>query len=144
MKKTIRKILKEEGEGLKERFIKNMKSLEYLIHSNIKNDIIDELEFVDIEFYEKYKDISTTIKVKSFSEDPDFGSFTDQLNRIEDEIFRVIKNYEFLMNGKLNKVNGDSYFMMFPIKVNWESGNGDLLIEFYLHQDDYRIEEWEI
>ena len=115
-----------------------MKSLEYLIQSNIKNDIIDELEFVDIEFYEKYKDISTTIKVKSFSEDPDFGSFTDQLNRIEDEIFRVIKNYEFLMNGKLNKVNGDSYFMMFPIKVNWESGNGDLLIEFYLHQDDYR------
>lgn len=138
MKKTIRKILKEEGEGLKGRFIKNMKSLEYLIQSNIKNDIIDELEFVDIEFYEKYKDISTTIKVKSFSEDPDFGSFTDQLNRIEDEMFRVIKNYEFLMNGKLNKVNGDSYFMMFPIKVNWESGNGDLLIEFYLHQDDYR------
>lgn len=141
MKETIRKILKEEGEGLKERFIKNMKSLEYLIHSNIKNDIIDELEFVDIEFYEKYKDISTTIKVKSFSEDPDFGLLADQLNRIEDEIFRVIKNYEFLMNGKLNKVNGDSYFMLFPIKVNWESGNGDLLIEFYLHQDDYRIEE---
>ena len=138
MKETIRKILKEEGEGLKERFIKNMKSLEYLIQCNIKNDIVDELEFVDIEFYEKYKDISTTIKVKSFSEDPDFGSFTDQLNRIEDELFRVIKNYEFLMNGKLNKVNGDSYFMMFPIKVNWESGNGDLLIEFYLHQDDYR------
>ena len=135
MKKTIRKILKEEGEGLKERFIKNMKSLEYLIQSNIKNDIIDELEFVDIEFYEKYKDISTTIKVKSFSEDPDFGSFTDQLNRIEDELFRVIKNYEFLMN---------SYFMMFPIKVNWESGNGDLLIEFYLHQDDYREIEWKI
>jgi len=138
MKETIKKILKEEGEGLKGRFIKNMKSLEYLIQSNIKNDIIDELEFVDIEFYEKYKDISTTIKVKSFSEDPDFGSFTDKLNRIEDELFRVIKNYEFLMNGKLNKVNGDSYFMMFPIKVNWESGNGDLLIEFYLHQDDYR------
>ena len=138
MKEMIRKILKEEGEGLKERFIKNMKSLEYLIQSNIKSDIINELEFVDIKFYEKYKDISTTIKVKSFSEDPDFGSFTDQLNRVEDELFRVIKNYEFLMNGKLNKVNGDSYFMMFPIKVNWESGNGDLLIEFYLHQDDYR------
>lgn len=138
MKEMIRKILKEEGEGLKERFIKNMKSLEYLIQSNIKSDIIDELEFVDIKFYEKYKDISTTIKVKSFSEDPDFGSFTYQLNKVEDELFRVIKNYEFLMNGKLNKVNGDSYFMMFPIKVNWESGNGDLLIEFYLHQDDYR------
>ena len=138
MKETIKKILKEEGEGLKERFIKNMKSLEYLIQSNIKSDIIDELEFVDIEFNEKWKDISASIKVKSYSEDPDFGSFTDQLNRVEDELFRVIKNYEFLMNGKLNKVNGDSYFMMFPIKVNWESGNGDLLIEFYLHQDDYR------
>lgn len=138
MKETIRKILKEENEGLKERFLKNMKSLEYLIQSNIKNVIIEELEFVDIEFYEKYKDVSATIKVKSFSEDPDFGSFTDQLNRIEDELFRIIKNYEFLLNGKLNKVNGDSYFMMFPVKVNWESGNGDLLIEFYLHQDDYR------
>lgn len=138
MKSFIKKILKEEGEGLKERFIKNMKSLEYLIQSNIKNDIIDELEFVDIEFHEKWKDISASIKVKSFSEDPDFGSFTDQLNRVEDELFRVIKNYEFLMNGKLNKVDNDSYFMMFPIKVNWESGSGDLFIEFYLHQDDYR------
>ena len=138
MKEMIRKILKEEGEGLKERFIKNMKSLEYLIQSNIKNDIIDELEFVDIEFNEKWKDISASIKVKSFSEDPDFGSFTYQLNKVEDELFRVIKNYEFLMNGKLSKVDNDSYFMMFPIKVNWESGGGDLFIEFYLHQDDYR------
>ena len=138
MKEMIRKILKEEGEGLKERFIKNMKSLEYLIQSNIKTNIIEELEFVDIRFYEKYKDISTTIKVKSFSEDPDFGSFTYQLNKVEDELFRVIKNYEFLMNGKLNKVDNDSYFMMFPIKVNWESGSGDLFIEFFLHQDDYR------
>ena len=138
MKEMIRKILKEEGEGLKERFIKNMKSLEYLIQSNIKTNIIEELEFVDIRFYEKYKDISATIKVKSFSEDPDFGSFTYQLNKVEDELFRVIKNYEFLMNGKLNKVDNDSYFMMFPIKVNWESGSGDLFIEFYLHQDDFR------
>lgn len=138
MKEMIRKILKEEGEGLKERFIKNMKSLEYLIQSNIKTNIIEELEFVDIRFYEKYKDISATIKVKSFSEDPDFGSFTYQLNKVEDELFRVIKNYEFLMNGKLNKVDNDSYFMMFPIKVNWESGSGDLFIEFFLHQDDYR------
>ena len=138
MENIIRKILKEENEGLSERFLKNMKSLEYLVQSNIKNDIIDELEFVDIEFNEKWKDISASIKVKSYSEDPDFGSFTDQLNRVEDELFRVIKNYEFLLNGKLNKVNGDSYFMMFPVKVNWESGGGDLFIEFYLHQDDYR------
>lgn len=42
------------------------------------------------------------------------------------------------MNGKLNKVDNDSDFMMFPIKVNWESGSGDLFIEFFLHQDDYR------
>lgn len=138
MKQTIRKILKEENEGLKERFLKNMKSLEYIIQSGIKSDIIEEIEFVNIDFGRQYKDISTEIKVKSVSEDPDFGSLTDQMNKVEDELFRILKNYEFLENGKLNKVDGDSYLMMFPIKVNWESGVGDLYIKFYLIQDDYR------
>lgn len=66
MKSFIKKILKEEGEGLKERFIKNMKSLEYLIQRNIKTNIIEELEFVDIRFYEKYKDISEQLKLNLF------------------------------------------------------------------------------
>jgi hypothetical protein len=115
-----------------------MKSLEYILQSGVKSNLVEEIEFVNIDFYEKYKDITAEIKVKSYCEDPDFGALTYQMNKVEDEIFSVIKNYEFLTNGKLNKVNGDSYLMMFPIKVNWESGSGDLLIEFYLHQDDYR------
>jgi hypothetical protein len=138
MKQIIRKILKEEDGRLKEKFLRNMKSLEYIIQSGIKSDIIEEIEFVNIDFGRRYKDISTEIKVKSVSEDPDFGSLTDQMNKVEDELFRILKNYEFLENGKLNKVDGDSYLMMFPIKVNWESGVGDLYIEFYLIQDDYR------
>ena len=48
MKQKIRKILKEEGEGLKERFLKNMKSLEYIIQSNVNNDI-EEIEFVALD-----------------------------------------------------------------------------------------------
>lgn len=142
MKEVIKKILKEQDEELKERFLRNMKSLEYILQSGIKSDIIEELEFVNIDFYPKYKDISVEIKVKSYSEDPDLGSLTDQMNKVEDEIFRILKNYEFLINGKLNKVNGDSYLMMFPIKVDWKSGDGDLFMEFYLHQDDYREMEW--
>lgn len=141
MKEVIRKILKEEDSGLKERFLRNMKSLEYILQSGIKSNIIEELEFVNIEFYEKYKDITATIKVKSYCEDPDIIELTDQMNRVEDELYKIIKNYEFLMNGKLNKVDGDTYLMFFTIKVNWESNNGDLFIDFYLHQDDYREEE---
>lgn len=67
MKSYIKKILKEEDGGLKERFLRNMKSLEYIIQSNVNNDI-EEIEFVDVKFYERYKDITATIKVKSYCE----------------------------------------------------------------------------
>ena len=138
MKEIIKKILKEEDQGLKEKFLRNMVSLQYIIESGVKKGIIEEIEFVNIDFTEKWQEITAEIKVKSYCEDPDFGALTYQMNKVEDGIFSVIKNYEFSINGKLNKVDGDSYLMMYPIKVNWESGSGDLLIEFYLRQDDYR------
>lgn len=138
MKKLIKKILKEQDEELKERFLLSMRSLQYIIESLIKSRSIEEIEFVDIEFYEKYKSISAAIKVKSYCEDPDFGELTSRMNEVENEIYRVLKNYEFSVDGKLKKVDGGSFIMMFPVKVNWESGNGDLLIEFYLQQDDFR------
>jgi hypothetical protein len=131
-------ILKEQDEKLKEKFLRNMKSLEYILQSGIKSNIIEEVEFVNIEFIESYEDISAEIEVKSYCEDLDIGALTDQMNKIEDEIFRILKNYEFLENGKLTKVDGDSYLMMFPIKVDWKSSNGELFMEFFLRQDEYR------
>ena len=116
-----------------------MKSLEYIIQSNVNNDI-EEIEFVDVDFYERYKDITATIKVKSYCEDPDIYELSTQMKKVEDEIYQIIRKYEFSKNGKLNKVDGDSYLMFFAIKVNWESNSGELYIEFYLHQDDYRTE----
>lgn len=137
MKNHIKKILKEEGEGIKERFLRNMKSLEYIIQSNVNNDI-EEIEFVNVEFYERYKDITATIKVKSYCEDPDIYELSTQMKKVEDKIYQIIRKYEFSKNGKLNKVDGDSYLMFYAIKVNWESRSGDIFIEFYLHQDDFR------
>lgn len=138
MKETIRKILKEQNEGIKERFLKNMKSLEYVIQSKVNGDIIEDIEFDNIEFYEKYSEIDATVKVKSWCEDPDLNELSQQLKKVEKEIYSSIRNLEFSKNGKLNTVNDDTYLMLFAVKVNWDSGSGDLFIEFIIRQDDYR------
>lgn len=141
MKETIRKILKEQNENVKERFLKNMKSLEYTVQSIFDNGVISEIEFVDINFNERYSEIRATAKVSSWCEDPDLYELTEQLRNVEREIYRMFNNFEFSKNGKLNKVNGDSYLMVLPSKVNWDAVSGDLFMEFDILQDDYRTEE---
>jgi hypothetical protein len=138
MKETIRKILKEQNEGIKERFFKNMRSLEYVIQSKVNGDIIEDIEFDNVEFYEKYSEIVATVKVKSWCEDPDLNELAQQLKKVEKEIYSSIRNLEFSKNGKLNTVNDDTYLMLFAVKVNWDSGSGDLFIEFIIRQEDYR------
>lgn len=141
MKETIRKILKEQNDNVKERFLKNMKSLEYTVQSIFDNGVISEIEFVDINFNERYSEIRATAKVSSWCEDPDLYELTEQLRNVEREIYRMFNNFEFSKNGKLNKVNGDSYLMVLPSKVNWDAVSGDLFMEFDILQDDYRTEE---
>lgn len=141
MKETIRKILKEQNEGVKDRFLKNMESLEYIVQSKVDNNIITEIEFVDIDFYERYSEIRAIAKVSSWCEDPDLHELAEQLKNVEREVYNLFKNFEFSKNGKLNKVNGDSYLMVIPSKVNWNGLNSDLFMEFDLLQDDYRTEE---
>lgn len=141
MKETIRKILKEENESVKDRFLKNMSSLEYIIQSKLKSNIITEIEFVDTAFYERYGDVRTTLKVSSWCEDPDLDELTQQLKNVESEIYNLFNNFEFSKNGKLKQVNGDSYLMVVPSKVNWDAINGDIFMEFDVLQDDYRTEE---
>lgn len=141
MKETIRKILKEQNEGIEERFLKNMKSLEYTVQSIVDNGVISEIELVNIDFNERYGEIRATAKVSSWSEDPDLHELSEQLKNVEREMYRMFNNFEFSKNGKLNKVNGDSYLMVFPSKVNWDAISGDIFMEFDILQDDYRTEE---
>ena len=141
MKETIRKILKEENEGVKDRFLKNMESLEYIVQSKVNDTIISEIELVDIEFYERFGEIRATAKVSSWCEDPDIDELHKQLKSVEREMYNLFTNFEFSKNGKLNKVNGDSYLMVIPNKVNWDAFSSDILMEFDILQDDYRTEE---
>lgn len=143
MRETIRKILKEQGDELKERFLKSMELLEYMIQSNINDEVIDEIEFFDIETYGtgRYSSIRATAKVRSSCDDPDLNELTKQLKKVESEIYGLFKNFEFSENGKLNKVNGDSYLMVIPNKVDWNGINGDIFMEFDIVQDDYRVDE---
>lgn len=140
MKETIRKILKEQGDDLKGRFLKSMKSLEYIIQSNVNDKVIDEIEFFDIETYGTggYISIRATAKVRSSCDDPDLNELTEQLKKVESEMYRLFENFEFSENGKMNKVDGDSYLMVIVSKVNWNGINGDIFMEFDIVQDDYR------
>jgi hypothetical protein len=140
MKDLIGRIIKEQNEGLKERFVKNMRSLEYVVQSNVNSDLINEIGLFDIEFQERFSQIRATAKVISWCEDSDIDELHKQLKRVEYEMYRLFNNLEFTKNGKLDKVNGDSYLMVIPWKVNWDGESGDIFMEFDIIQDDYRTE----
>ena len=61
-----------------------------------------------------------------------------QLKNVENEMYRLFNDLEFSKNGKLNKVNGDSYVMVIPSKVNWDGLSSNIFMEFDIIQDDYR------
>ena len=83
MKETIRKILKEQNEGLKERFIKSANKMVYIIETHVESNLITNIEIENIMFDEKYSEISGDLIITSWCEDPDILEFTRTLKMVD-------------------------------------------------------------
>ena len=125
--------------------IKNsLNTLVYILESNVNKNSIQEIELGNVNHYERYNTIDATITIKTFCDDPDVGSFTSIVNKVDDELYNTIKQYHFNSNGTLKKRHeiDDNYLMVLFIGCKWENmGDSDLYMTYHLMQDEYNDTE---
>jgi hypothetical protein len=143
MKEIIKNILKEEQEygELEQSFRNSMQKLQYIFESNISSEI-DSVDISEIEFDPKYTEIQANLTVKSYYEDHDFGSLAKQIDRLEDEVYKIQGEYTFTENGGLIKRGPDNDWFMscVPIGMKWQAGGDEsfiLTLDFWVRQDEY-------
>ena len=127
--------------------IKNsLNTLVYILESNVNKNIIEEIELGKVSYYERFNTFEGIIRIKTFCEDPDVGSFNSIVNKVDDELYNTIKEYHFNSNGTLKKrqVNDDNYLMTLFVGCKWENmGDSDLYMTYHLMQDEFNdTEEW--
>jgi hypothetical protein len=142
MKELIKNILKENEENnLEQRFRNSMQKLQYIFESSISSEI-DSVEISEIEFDPKYNQIQAKLTVKSLFEDNDFGSIGRHADSIENEIYKINRQYTFTENGGLIRRGPDNDWILgcMPIAMRWQAGGEEsfvLTLEFWVSQDEY-------
>ena len=121
--------------------IKNsFNTLVYILESNVNKKLIQEIELGKVNYYEKYNTFDTTIIIKTICEDPDVGAFNYIINKVDDELYNIIKQYDFNSNGTLKKtqVGDDNYLMTLFVGCKWENmGDNGVYMTYHLMQDEY-------
>jgi len=142
MKDLIRNILKENEENnLEQRFKNSMEKLQYIFESQVSSEI-DSVEISEIEFDPKYNQIQAKLTVKSLFEDHDFGSVGRHADSIENEIYKINRQYTFTEKGGLIRRGPDNDWTLgcMPIAMKWRAGGEEsfvLTLEFWVSQDEY-------
>ena len=125
--------------------IKNsLNTLVYILESNVNNKLIQEIELGSVNHYERYNTIDATITIKTFCDDPDVGSFTSIVNKVDDELYNTIKQYHFNSNGTLKKRHeiDDNYLMTLFVGCKWENmGDNGVYMTYHLMQDEFNDTE---
>jgi len=144
MKDIIKNILKEEQEHgeLEQRFRNSMQKLQYIFESNISSEI-DSVEISEIEVeVDGYTQVQGKLTVKSLFEDHDFGSIGRHADRVENEIYKINRQYTFTENGGLIRRGPDNDWTLgcMPIGMKWAAYGDEvfvLILEFWISQDEY-------
>jgi hypothetical protein len=138
MKETIRKILKEQNESLKERFIKSANKMVYIIETHVGSNLITNIEIENIIFDEKYNEISGDLIITSWCEDPDIVEFTNTLKMADKEIEKVLSNYTFRSNGSFGEKDKWNNLMWYVIACNWDiDNNSEIKMKYHFRQEEY-------
>lgn len=143
MKQIIRKILKEEGDDKRERFIRSAKKLGFILETEVNSNIITDIEINNIIYDSKYNEITGDINITSWCEDPDLFEFTNQLKLVDKEMDKVLLNYEFSSNGSFNKKKGIYNNMMwYFVGCEWMAeGDYILKMKYHFRQEEYDDDE---
>jgi hypothetical protein len=138
MKELIKNILKEQNEGLKERFIKSANKMAYIIETYVGSNLITNIEIENIIFDEKYKEISGDLIITSWCEDPDILEFIRTLKMVDKEIEKVLLNYTFRSNGSFGEKGEWNNLMWYMIACNWDIDNNDeIKMKYHFRQEEY-------
>ena len=125
--------------------IKNsLNTLVYILESNVNKKLIQEIELGNVNHYERFNTFEATITIKTTCDDPDVGSFNSIVNKVDDELYDAISQYELNSNGTLKKrqVGDDIYLMVLFIGCKWENmGDNGLYMTYHLMQDEFNDTE---
>jgi len=140
MKKLIRHILKEEeGNNLEQRFRNSMQKLQYIFESQVSSEIDSvEISEIEVEVDPSYTQVQGKLTVKSLFEDHDFGSIGRHADRVENEIYKINRQYTFTENGGLIRRGPDNDWTLGCMK--WAAYGDEifvLILEFWISQDEY-------
>jgi len=143
MRSKILKILKENNDDLKNRFIRSAESMEFILETYVDSNLITNIEINNITYDSKYNEISGDIIITSWCEDPDLLEFTNQLKAVDKEMDKVLLNYQFSSNGSFNKKKGQYNNMMwYMIACNWDIDNNyEIKIKYHFRQEEYDDDE---
>ena len=136
----MRRLIKENN-NKKEKVADSIQTLLHIVEANKKSKFIESLELDDVIIYDRYTTIEAEIIVKGWCEDPDVGELGKVLKDIDNDIYRVISDYELDKEGNIKKCpEGDTYLMFMAIGVNWSMRDSNVEIRFHIVQDDFRDE----
>lgn len=136
----MRRLIKE-NDNKKERVTDSIQTLLHIVEANKKSKFIESIDLDHVNIYDRYDTIEAEIIVKGYCEDPDLGELSHVLKDIDNDIYRVIRDYELDKEGNIKKCpEGDTYLMFMAIGVNWSMSNQDVILRFHIVQDDFRDE----
>ena len=131
----------KENDNRKEKVEESIQTLIHIIEVNKKSKFIESIELDYVNLYERYTTIEAEIIVKGYCEDPDLGELSHVLKDIDNDIYRVIRDYEFDKEGNIKRCpEGDTHLMFMAIGVNWSMRDSNVEIRFHIVQDDFRDE----
>lgn len=139
MRQTIKKILKEETtDDVEDRFKRSVITLQYILESSLNSNIISEVEINNTNIYRSggALTVEAEINIKSYCEDPYINELQKEMNRADEELNKVLKEYNFEENGSIKRI-GNRNLSYFLIGVNWDTETYDLNMKYYMMQDDF-------
>ena len=77
MIELIKHILKEDNDNLKNRFMKSVTRIPYIMESNVDSNLITGIEIENVTFDSRYTEIAGDLIITSWNEDPDLFEFTE-------------------------------------------------------------------
>jgi hypothetical protein len=137
----MRRLIKE-NDNKKEKVTDSTQTLLHIVEANKKSKFIESIDLDHVNVYDRYNTIEAEIIVKGYCEDPDLGEFSHILKEIDNDIYRVVRDYEFDKEGNIKRCpEGDTYLMFMAIGVNWSMIDNNVEIRFHIVQDDFRDDE---
>ena len=134
----MRRLIKE-NENKKEKVADSIQTLLHIVEANKKSKFIESLELGDVYISDRYNTIECNIQVMGWCEDPDLLQFTNQLKEVDEEMDKVLLNYQFSSNGSFNKKKGQyNNLMWYLVGCEW-STEGDYILKMKYHfiQEEY-------